>query len=124
MFHEGPHNPDSPLPEDRGPWTIKVCSSCGKTDTECDWFGDDDGRFREIEVVPLSDTNHLREALREDREKWSFDTLLFVADQLLAEVYPTDIFPPDERLDDRDPGPYLVDALRRCRAALNTEESK
>ena len=58
------------------------------------------------------------EALREDRTKWSFDALLFMAEWMLQENYPADVF--DRWL--KDPGPALCKALREavvhCKAAM------
>ena len=50
----------------------------------------------------------LREALRDDREKWSFDLCVYVARRCLEENYPPDIFTGESG----DPGPRLVVALR------------
>lgn len=63
-----------------------------------------------------------REAMNEDDPaKWSFDTLLVVADAILARHYPESIFPQVDG-DEGEPGPVLIrrlrDALIIARAAL------
>ena len=71
----------------------------------------------------LAEREALIDALQEDRDKWRFDTLLVAADALLARAYPDDVFPDlDDPQVEGDPGPALVRALRRCRAALNSEK--
>lgn len=58
----------------------------------------------------------LEECLTDDREKWSFDTLTFLAEQLLDKVYPPDLFDPPSTLSG-DPGAKLATALREVLAA-------
>ena len=58
--------------------------------------------------------DRLREILAEQPEKWSFDTLMWAADRILAEIYPADIFTGVSG----DPGPRLVVALRDCRTVM------
>lgn len=67
--------------------------------------------------------DRLEEALH-DRKTWTFDTLLYVADRLLDEFYPDDIFPDVPEEDAKgDPGPQLIRAIRRCRCALGQAAS-
>ena len=62
----------------------------------------------------------LQEAVTEPPEKWSFDTLMWAADRLLAEIYPPGIFTGVSG----DPGPRLVVALRNCRAAMSVKDTE
>lgn len=65
-----------------------------------------------------AEREHLEDLLH-DRKTWTFDTLLYVADRLLSEFYPDDIFPDVPEEDAKgDPGPQLIRAIRRCRRAL------
>lgn len=59
----------------------------------------------------------LEEALSETREKWNFNTLLYVGQRLLDEVYPADI-PLIASADSPDPGPRLAAAVRDCLAVI------
>jgi len=63
------------------------------------------------EVDRLRNENErLAEALREDREKWSFETALFVGALLLKKVYPASVFTGASG----DIGPQYVAALRNA----------
>jgi hypothetical protein len=68
----------------------------------------------------MAANRHLKEALAEEPDKWSFDVLLAVGDALLAEVYPEDIFPRKDCVDE-EPGPALVGAVRACREAMRED---
>ena len=89
----------------------------------------------QVTVVPESraleaerERDHLSEMLNEQREKWSFDTLMYAATVLLREWYPPDIIPAQPHTDEGDPGPHLVRALRRCiearSATLGTDDDE
>jgi len=78
---------------------------------------------KRLSLGQLTENRHLREALAEDRENWSFETLLTVGDALLAEVYPTTIFIPSDCVD-AEPGPALVRAVRACREAMKSESGE
>lgn len=58
--------------------------------------------------------DRLFEIVRESPEKWGFDTMMWAADRILDEIYPSDIFTGASG----DPGPRLVAALRDCRAVM------
>jgi hypothetical protein len=79
-----------------------------------------------VNVGLIAENRQLREAIKADPEKFSFETFMVVADVMLAEVYPETIFIYDERDRDREPGSFLVAALRRCREAMSepTEEKE
>jgi hypothetical protein len=62
----------------------------------------------------------LRETLWENREKWSWQTLLLVGRRLLEEVYPADIFTGASG----DLGPTYIVALRNALAAMDELEKK
>lgn len=68
----------------------------------------------EAEMAAEARVAELEEALREDREKWGFSTLEFIAGRLLEERYPD---PWPDNMGPDDPGPRLVAALRDCLAA-------
>lgn len=57
----------------------------------------------------------LWEIVAQHPSKWGFDTMMWAADRLLAEIYPSDIFTGASG----DPGPRLVVALRDCRTAMS-----
>lgn len=76
---------------------------------------------KRLSVGQLAENRHLKEALAEDPSKWSFEVLLAVGDALLAEVYPEDIFPPKDCVDE-EPGPALVRAVRACREAMKERD--
>ena len=65
-----------------------------------------------------AEVERLREALRDDPSKWRFDTLLYVGDALLDEMYPEPPFM-SGGFPDTDPGVILLAGLRRCREALD-----
>ena len=72
-----------------------------------------------LSLGQLAQIRQLKEALAEDRSKWSAKVLLAVGDALLEEVYPEGV-PLISEGD--DPGPRLVRAVRDCRAAMQPEQ--
>lgn len=76
-------------------------------------------RLRSLEVTicheAAGEIERLEEAVTEQPEKWTFDTMMWAADRLLAEKYPAKIFTGVSG----DAGPRLVAALRDCREATN-----
>ena len=65
-------------------------------------------------TVLASRLEQAEQAVRDDREVWSFDTLVYVAQRLLDEQYPPEVFTGASG----DPGPALVVALRDALAGL------
>lgn len=67
------------------------------------WPGKADKLLTAIDLPALLETNReqgeelerVTEALTEDREKWSFNTLMFMGDAILKAWYPDDVFPDD-----------------------------
>lgn len=77
----------------------------------------ENGWLRPEKAVQLrEELARLSEALRDDRSRWSFWTLVFIARRLLEAEYPPDIFVGDGRTG--DPGPRFVAQLRAALAAL------
>jgi transcription termination factor NusB len=77
-----------------------------------------DKRAAERQVEALREDNErLSEAVSEHPEKWSFDTMLFIARRVLDVWYPTDVKVVCDK-DAPDPGPRLAAALHDCLAAL------
>jgi hypothetical protein len=70
---------------------------------------------KRLSLGQMAENRHLKEALAEDRSKWSFDVLMAVGDALLADLYPAGV-PLISEGD--DPGPRLVRAVRDCREAM------
>ena len=62
----------------------------------------------------------LHEIVREDRENWSFDSLVYFAKRLLKEVYPEDIFTGASG----DAGPLFIVALREALQRKQLAEAK
>jgi hypothetical protein len=56
----------------------------------------------------IADIDVWRELATHDRDKWSFDALVFIGERLLAEVYPESVFTGESG----DSGPQYVVALR------------
>ncbi|HEY6731960.1 MAG TPA: hypothetical protein VI039_13170 [Solirubrobacterales bacterium] len=75
---------------------------------------------KRLSLGQMAENRHLKEALAEEPDKWSFKVLLAVGDALLAEVYTEDIFPRSDCID-AEPGPALVRAVRACREAMKQE---
>lgn len=75
---------------------------------------------KRLSLGQLAEIRHLRDALAEDRSKWSFDTLMAVGDALLADLYPAGVPLISEG---EDPGPRLVRAVRDCREAMQSRQN-
>lgn len=58
----------------------------------------------------LADIDVWRDLATHDRDKWSFDALLYIGERLLAEVYPEKVFTGESG----DSGPQFVVALREA----------
>jgi hypothetical protein len=58
----------------------------------------------------LADIDMLREMVKNDPDKWSFDALLYIGRRMLAEIYPERIFNGVST----DSGPQYVVALREA----------
>ncbi|MCR4339121.1 MAG: hypothetical protein NUW01_04445 [Gemmatimonadaceae bacterium] len=73
-------------------------------------------------VATRAQAETLREALAEDPEKWSYRTLLTVAELILDRDYGPEVFPdmPAGEEDSGDVGPWFV---RSCRAAIRASRA-
>jgi hypothetical protein len=76
---------------------------------------------KRLSLGQMAEIRHLREALAEDRSKWTFSTLLAVGDALLTDLYPAGVPLLSEG---EDPGPRLVRAVRDCREAMASTSSR
>jgi hypothetical protein len=74
---------------------------------------------RQVEAL-REDNERLNEAVSQHPEKWSFDTMLFIARRVLDVWYPTNVKVVCDK-DSPDPGPRLAAALHDCLAALTQQ---
>ncbi len=66
----------------------------------------------------IADIDVWRDLATHDRDKWSFDALLYIGERLLAEVYPARVFTGESG----DSGPQYVVALRAALQRIAIED--
>jgi hypothetical protein len=73
--------------------------------------------IREDHARLTEENEHWREVATEDREKWSFDALVWMANRMLTEIYPASVFTGESG----EKGPGFVAGMRKALAALKPQ---